>query len=649
MSAAGREFVRAVRAELGRDVDLAPAANDCQPPSDEGDTRRQREEHEKVNGAAPPPPAPQLNPWDTLVHPVTEEWFDLRPPPRRFLFRDMRTGDGSLPQGKVGQLIAEGGVGKTMILIMLAFAVTTGSPWLGCFSVNDTPGRVLLLLGEEDLEEAKRRIHEIASVMPSRPPARAIVVLPLAGVVCSMVQRDPKTGELGDTSFLNWVRDRIGPDLRLVVVDPLSRFAGADAEKDNAAATRFLQALESLAARGASIIFAHHTNQLSRGDGKVTSTSSRGVTALVDGARWQVSLKAESFKATNGTIEETITLENPKSNYSKKFQPVVLLRGPYGTLIVATPEQIAQIAAARNAPTTEAALKKEDIRKQTRATRAQDEAARRAESATSKEAAKRQRDADDDEAARQVIAERRPDAAVRDLVAEVKRVRACGYDRAMDAILRVRQRMSVPAVPGVPTVPVPDELGTGCPPSLASPPGQGGMGGFLESPPPSPPSHPGERQGVRTERTDTSHTDGLALREAGQRGEDPRAWATERGWDDVRIRAGMRFVITTQSPPADEDPPPHPTASGPPPSAEAESDADVLMCMTRGEMEARVAEWPEQRRRRATEVLRLRESAIIRDAKRLRGERSRGTDVDAWAAAMGWSDTRVRAAKQRMD
>ena len=84
---------------------------------------------------------------------------------------------------------------------------------------------------------------------------------------------------------------------RLVVVDPLSRFAGPDAEKDNAAATRFMQALESLAAPDRAILNAHHTNKLSRGPGGSLDSSERSRIERVRGrSGWQCALGVERLK-----------------------------------------------------------------------------------------------------------------------------------------------------------------------------------------------------------------------------------------------------------------------------------------------------------------------------------------------------------------
>lgn len=60
-----------------------------------------------------------------------------------------------------------------------------------------------------------------------------------------------------------------------MVVEAVSRFCGPDAERDNAAGTRFCQALESLVepSGGATILGCHHVNKTSRGTGATVDAS----------------------------------------------------------------------------------------------------------------------------------------------------------------------------------------------------------------------------------------------------------------------------------------------------------------------------------------------------------------------------------------
>jgi RecA-family ATPase len=307
--------------------------------------------------------------WLPLTLEAPAEWYAEAPPKREWLLRDARhpKARGVLPLGKVGELIAEGGAGKTMVECQLAVAVATSTLWLGALSVA-SPGRVLLILGEEDAEEARRRMFRAAR--SSRGPAPApgsIVVLPLAGVTAPMLERGSDKN-IVEAPFLDWLRGYVREGaFRLVVVDPLSRFAGPDAETDNAAATRFVQALESLAAvSGATVLVAHHTNKLSRGAaGVVDSSSSRGSSAVVDGARWQCALSVERLKV-EGTEErarlgEVVTFSVTKSNYAAKPDPILLRRDQDngGALVPVEDDDLKAIGEARRGSGEKAAKRAE--------------------------------------------------------------------------------------------------------------------------------------------------------------------------------------------------------------------------------------------------------------------------------------------------
>jgi hypothetical protein len=114
-----------------------------------------------------------------------------------------------LPLGKVGQLIAEGGGGKTQALCQLAIAVATGGTWLGSLDVApEGKGRVLLVLGEEDSDEARRRLYRSAQLGHVHPATDAIEVLPLAGIPVAMLALD-QYRNLVDTPFSHWLRAHV--------------------------------------------------------------------------------------------------------------------------------------------------------------------------------------------------------------------------------------------------------------------------------------------------------------------------------------------------------------------------------------------------------------------------------------------------------
>lgn len=275
-----------------------------------------------------PPPELLDDVWKTL-----REWgsLDNEPPPRRWLLDrpdDETNGArriGVLPLSKVGMLVSAGGVGKTMALVELALAVATGRKWFEHFGVQN-PGPVLLALGEEDGEEIWRRVFTAARAMrltdEQMEKARDnIVALPLAGTSVALVIS--KDGATTDTPIMASFRKRLmaAKAWRLIILDPLSRFAGFDTEKDNAAATRFIEAIESLAKSpgGPTVLVAHHTNKTSRTDGSSASAShARGASALSDGVRWVANLERLS--------DDAVSFEVTKTNYAPSGPSVPLFR-----------------------------------------------------------------------------------------------------------------------------------------------------------------------------------------------------------------------------------------------------------------------------------------------------------------------------------
>ncbi len=438
--------------------------------------------------------------WGALVLTPDAEWFTVPPKPRKWLLRDARTSnaEGVLPFGKVGQIIGEGGVSKTMIAVSLARAVASGEKWLGTFSA--TRGRVLVLLGEEDAEEVRRRLfNERRASNAPIPDEGSIVVVPLAGEPCAMLEQDAH-GNPSETDFLTWLRAYVaehGP-WALIIVDPLSRFAGQEAERDNASATRFIQALESIAkVTGATVVVLHHTNKGSRGGVELTSSSSRGSSALVDGVRWQASLAAERLKLDapeeRDRLGEIVVLSFTKSNYGRKGEPLLLRRDNEhgGALVPLDETDMATAAATRSGAATKESKRrdKNEESARTKAEKDKQDAARLAVKAAAKETEKRAETAADDAAARALVAAS-PNATVRALVADLKADRACSTDRAQSAIARARSPR-VPGVPGVPGVPETASTRNAQERSPERVPASEGMGDFSEGHTHTSPTPPG--------------------------------------------------------------------------------------------------------------------------------------------------------------
>jgi hypothetical protein len=329
-------------------------------------------------GHRPPPPDPFESSWRTLGEwQAGEDWLEQPPPARRWLLRQSDRapggpGDGVFPLGKAGLLVAAGGAGKTMALAQLALAVALPDEaherhgarfaWFGGLQGSSaipgglrvaTRGRVLLILAEEDIEEMRRRLFSAWRLYGGlhaqgeeasrwrRSLAERLVLVPGSGNPRLAMTTPAEMGEvLSETArTLRRRLDASEEGWALIIADPLSRFAGADAEKDNRAATTLIQAFESLleAPGQPSVLVAHHTSQAARSaQGELDAVNARGVTALSDGIRWQCELRPRPLlEGAPELVEWGVT----KTNYAPSKARLTLCRTEGGALRVASAEE----------------------------------------------------------------------------------------------------------------------------------------------------------------------------------------------------------------------------------------------------------------------------------------------------------------------
>lgn len=268
-------------------------------------------------------------------------WFATAPPEQLWLLRHP-DGTGMLPRGKAALFTAAGGSGKTNAIVQLAIAVATGGRWFRHFLVDElAPRRVLLLLGEEDADEVHRRLWNAGKHLSREQQDMVeenVTALGLHGQLCSILKLDGKTGAVAKTKHLRAIHDRLaaGPEHGLVVLDPLSRFAGF-AEKDNDHGTLLVQHLEQLCRHpGHPVVkMVGHSSKFARRNG---TADSRGVTGIPDGVRWHATLTGDGLKRAVFGWE--------KNNYGRPAEPVRLVRGEFGLLHAEGAEDAAEAATA---------------------------------------------------------------------------------------------------------------------------------------------------------------------------------------------------------------------------------------------------------------------------------------------------------------
>lgn len=231
-------------------------------------------------------------------------------------------------------------------MLQLAVSVATGIPLADHWEVGETGG-VIVLFAEDDDDEIHRRLHRIKTHLSMRGHEKALTPLSERLYIFSTIGTDTlltKKGTTGEVSATVTV-DRIAalarqvPDLRLIVIDPGSRFRGGE-ENSNEDATRFVEALEKLAQQsGATVMLAHHANKnSSASSSEVSQSASRGASALTDGLRWQMNLnrptdtQAKTLNLPKDALGNYVAATVTKTNYSAIPAPVLLERGQDGYL-----------------------------------------------------------------------------------------------------------------------------------------------------------------------------------------------------------------------------------------------------------------------------------------------------------------------------
>ncbi len=309
------------------------------------------------------------SPFDWLeIRPVScwskedgEDWLDVDPPERQYLLVD-RYEEGVLPLGKVGLLAGAGGTGKTLLMVATAIAVAAGRTLFGLYGYRvASPGPVALVLAEEETEEVRRRLHANAAALDLNDDEKDLVrqgVFPVPAAGRSVGLSRPGEQDIVESAFCAALKQRLveaaPPEgWRLVILDPLSRFAGLDVEVDNAAATRFIQIAETFLdlPGNPTVLVAHHTTKEARKSPSRGSTAVRGSSALVDGARWVAELTPEEMTDDQFQFASLVWFRVSKSNYTASGTPLLLKHalGAGGTLVAASKEEFRRLMAAKKA------------------------------------------------------------------------------------------------------------------------------------------------------------------------------------------------------------------------------------------------------------------------------------------------------------
>lgn len=232
------------------------------------DARIEREWHAIMSkdianhGPYPEPVKPMIEDGNGLEVWAAHRWSMSDKPERRFLV------DGLILAGKHQLLVAEGGAGKTFLMLDLAIKVASheeGKVTTWCGGNIREGGTVVILTTEDDKDELHIRLHDIDPNRQREKAGDKLIILPTinSGGSFAIVDKDPKTQEARPSrrwaEFFALLR-RL-PDLKLVVVDTLNSTLHGE-ENSATIINEFVRVASQVCGDlGAALILTHHVRK----------------------------------------------------------------------------------------------------------------------------------------------------------------------------------------------------------------------------------------------------------------------------------------------------------------------------------------------------------------------------------------------------
>lgn len=147
---------------------------------------------------------------------------------------------GRIPLGKLTLLAGDPGLGKSLVTLDIASRVSRGKPWPDCPLLGQPVGEVVLFSAEDDLADTiAPRLDKAGADDWKVIAIEAIQVSAAEKVYFSLEQHIPQL----EQCLVQW------PEVRLIVIDPISAYCGSTDSHNNAEVRALLAPLADLAGR----------------------------------------------------------------------------------------------------------------------------------------------------------------------------------------------------------------------------------------------------------------------------------------------------------------------------------------------------------------------------------------------------------------
>lgn len=199
-----------------------------------------------------------------------------------------------LIRGLPTTLVGPGGVGKSVIMLMIAAHLACGVSVLGQQCRVDDGAASIIYNGEDDAAEMSRRLEAICtsySLDQDRVNERVMVLTEEDfpdGRTFSLAERDRSGTLMVNTDAINHLLTvAAGHNVALIGLDPLVELHGGD-ENDNAQMRYVMKCVRTLARHAeAGVLVGHHTSQTSQLNKTIAGNmyAARGATSIVNASR----------------------------------------------------------------------------------------------------------------------------------------------------------------------------------------------------------------------------------------------------------------------------------------------------------------------------------------------------------------------------
>jgi hypothetical protein len=277
-------------------------------------------------------------------------WLYETPTPKKMLleYGEKENRNGFIPKGNVCMLVGMGGIGKSHFVSQLAASIATGTLFLDTFTPTKDcgEGNVFLGLAENDLDDIKRMLHKATQYLrkTTEPNLKLeqiksalehkIFPYSFHGQQCQFIHDGAPSPYFHELKR-HLIKNAPKGGWALIVLDPISRFLGAEAETDNAAATAFIALMEQLSMElpgNPTILFCHHMNKSAISGNASGQEASRGSSAITDGVRLQINLRRITDKDSKVITPDQIVMTMAKSNHTRYLEDITLIQKSDGYL-----------------------------------------------------------------------------------------------------------------------------------------------------------------------------------------------------------------------------------------------------------------------------------------------------------------------------